>query len=616
MSTNQNTNKNNSNEPSFDEFLAYEELRMIFVIAIETQNFENIETRIAAWEKKYPLAEFQNPEIIRKIKTILNKDFLSRLLGDYLAAKLLHEQEKQKESYESLKKIISDAKKSKNYKSAQKEIRKWKDNLHANGFNLYSFNRLYRAKVCTLLLIPDKALKNQEQALYELKKLKENSNSMDSKAYFEAVSNWQNTYSIADFPDKLKKEINQITTIVFDSISQKRASENAISEIKDILASEDISQPANAIASVLSKYDYSHFDNDTTACIKALSLEALSIQEHILNNGFTNIDLSVLENYTPAEVAALTSLKDILNSTPNDTDRILNWIYVNRKISYSDFAKNKILEQFLSAGYKIPEQSSYAIPETNPSFNYNDCTKIDELRKKVILNYLGIISQGNKLSIESKDNLINAHTISTEEVSSKKNDTPIMFLEAFDTVVEEQQIEKETLYDEEGNLDIDNDQEDFIYNIFIEDIIDNPLATYSIQTIPNDNENEAPSEEVVSIEPKDFDSHESSLQTQNAENHEDNYSLKTVSKDQIEENNNEEVFEKQELPSQEANSQPQIPEENENTNLSIDDNENLEQAYELSTYFVVAVPILEQVLTQKKERSTKKIKTIDRTKDL
>ena len=126
MSTNQNTKKNN-NEPSFDEYLAYEELRMIFVIAIETQNFEILEARIAAWEKKYPLAEFQNPEIIRKIKTILNKDFLSRLLGDYMAAKILHEQEKQKKAYNDLKEIIDSAKKSKDYKrnNRKRTRKKW-----------------------------------------------------------------------------------------------------------------------------------------------------------------------------------------------------------------------------------------------------------------------------------------------------------------------------------------------------------------------------------------------------------------------------------------------------------------------------------------------------------
>ena len=140
MSTNQNTNKNNNQEPSFDEYLAYEELRMIFVIAIETQNIENLEARIAAWEKKYPLAEFKDPEIIRKIKAILNKDFLSRLLGDYMAAKILHEQEKQKELYDNLKQIIEKGKKSKDYKTASREIRKWKDTLHTSGFSLYDFD--------------------------------------------------------------------------------------------------------------------------------------------------------------------------------------------------------------------------------------------------------------------------------------------------------------------------------------------------------------------------------------------------------------------------------------------------------------------------------------------
>ncbi len=45
-----------------------------------------------------------------------------------------------------------------------------------------------------------------------------------------------------------------------------------------------------------------------------------------------------------------------------------------------------------------------------------------------------------------------------------------MFLEAFDNMLEEP--EEEKLYDEKG--------EEAIYNIFIEDIIDNPLATYSI----------------------------------------------------------------------------------------------------------------------------------------
>lgn len=561
MSTNQNTNKNSNQEPSFDEYRAYEELRMIFVIAIETQNFELLESRIAAWGKKYPLTEFQNPEIIRRIKAILNKDFLSRLLGDYLASKILHEQEKQKEAYDTLKEIVDKAKKTKDYKTAQREVRKWKDKLHTNGFSLYSFDRIYRAKICTLLLLPSKELKNQEQSTDELKKIKENGISMDSKAYFEAISNWQNTYSISDFPDKLKKELNQITIEVFDSISQKRNSENAIAEIQAVLSSKDKIHPVDAISSILSKYDYRRFDQDTISQIEKLSLEALSIQENVLGN----FDLSVFPTVSPAEAQALISLKDILNKTPNDTDKILNWIYINRKISYSEFARNEILGHFLSAGYKIPEQSSYAIPEIDPNLNYQDFAKIDDLRRTVILNYLGIISQGNKLSIEGKDNLADVHTISTEESLAKQTDTPVMFLEAFDTVVDQAEIDNEQLYDEKGDLNIDKEEE-AIYNIFIEDIMDNPLATYSIKSASVDKIEKDPSKEVTSPE---------------------------MSNEQNERT---------------------VTLENTGTTLENDDNKNLEQAYELSTYIVVASPILEQALSQKKERTPKKEKGIERIK--
>lgn len=576
MSTNQNTNKNNNNEPSFDEYLAYEELRMIFVIAIETQNFESLEPRIAAWEKKYPLAEFQNPEIIRKIKAILNKDFLSRLLGDYLATKVLHEQEKQKEAYDNLKQIIDKAKKTKDYKIAQREVRKWKDNLHSNGFSLYDFDRLYRARVCTLLLLPSKELKNQEQATDELKKIKENGSSMDSKTYFEAITNWQNTYSISEFPDKLKKEVNQITTEVFDSISQKRTSENAIAEIEAVLSSKDVSLPVNAISSILSKYDYKRFPQAAIETIEKLNMQAMSVQETILNNGISDIDLSVLPTISPTEAKALTSLRDILNKTPNDTDKILNWIYINRKIGYSESARNQILGQFLSAGYKIPEQASYSIPEIDANIAYTSSTKIDDLRKNVILNYLGIISQGRKLTIEGKDNLVDAHAISEEQSVIEDSPKPILFLEAFDTVVEQPEAEQEKQYDGDGEIIIEGDEEK-IYNIFAEDIIDNPLATYSISNEKTEKMEETPTEEITSLEQQPASEHEQEPEplSQNIVNMEN---------------------------------------DNENNNLSQNDNENLEQAYDFSTYVIVASPILTQSLAPKKERLRKREKNIERIK--
>ncbi len=551
MSNNQNTNQSNNTKPKFNEYRAYEELRMIFVIAIETQNFTNLESRISAWEKKYPLAEFTDTEIIRKIKTILNKDFLSRLIGDYLASKILHEKEKQKAAYDSLKDIIDNAKKTKNYKSAQKEIRKWKDTLHTNGLNLYSFDRFYRARVCTLLLLPSKKLENQEEATNELKRIKENGSSLNSQEYLEAISNWQNTYSISDFPDKLKKELNQITIEVFNSISQKRDSENAILEIENLLSANNTTLPADAIASILSKYDYKRFDPNTMSRIEQLTLKALSIQDSLSVSSIPDTNLTITASISPLESEALSSLKDILNTSPHDMDRILNWIYLNRKINYSEFARETIIKQFESVGYKIPTQNSYAIPDISTNFDYTNSNKVDDLRKDVILNYLGIISQGNTLSIKGKDNLLDAYSVSSIDTLTPKDTKPTMYLEAFDTVVEPEALpESEEISNENGNMD---NSEEIIYNIFIEDIMDDPLATYPI------------------ISPsKDNDKADSTS------------SFKTSSE----------------------------------SPLTSQDEENLEHAYELSSYSVVAIPILEQVLANTKELSKKDKIFIERIKDL
>lgn len=632
MSTNnQNTNTENKKEQHFDEYRAYEELRMIFVIAIETQDFSTLEARISAWESKYPLEEFTDPEIIRKIKAILNKEFLTQLIGDYMAAKILHEQEKQKELYDSLKTIIDTAKKTKNYKTAQKEIKKWKSSLSESGFTLYSFDRLYRARICTLLLIPSKELENQEQATDELKKLKENGTSMNSEDYFNAISDWQNKYSISDFPEKLQNELNEITTEVFDSISQKRTSENAISEIENILASEDIKLPANEIASILSKYDYSHFDDETTEKIQVLTAEALSIQETFLAEGLPGIDLSKMQEISPVEADALNSLANIIDKTPYNLDAILNWMYVNRKINYSEFARETIINEFTKVGYEIPIQESFAIPEVSPGLDYRNSTKLNGFRKDVIVNYLGLLSKGEKLTSLGKDKIIEAHTLSENDIKASiigdeviEASTPTMFFEAFDTIVEQPEEENEEKYNENGEIKMEQEEE-VIYNIFAEDIIEDPLVSYSLE-VPG-KESIEKTENGTELTPEGTSINEIETESAHGEATEtkikplqektDEFSLinEPVQEGLVKEKfktepvQNKPIKNEIELePVQEDIIEDNIP------LLNKQDEQNLEKACELSTYVVVASPILVESLSTKKERSRKMVKEIERIK--
>ena len=57
-----------------------------------------------------------------------------------MASKVLAEQKSQQNYYDSLKKIIEKANKNKDYKTAKKEVVRWKNDLHSNGLNIYDFN--------------------------------------------------------------------------------------------------------------------------------------------------------------------------------------------------------------------------------------------------------------------------------------------------------------------------------------------------------------------------------------------------------------------------------------------------------------------------------------------
>ena len=89
---------------------------------------------------------------------------------------------------------------------------------------------------------------------------------------------------------------------------------------------------------------------------------------------------------TSIQFRALSDLKDIFSRNSHDLEGLLNWIYVNRKISFTQFARDEIVKQFVSAGYKIPTQASYYIPEINTSLTFQNFSKIDEIRKGINLN--------------------------------------------------------------------------------------------------------------------------------------------------------------------------------------------------------------------------------------
>ena len=202
MSDNSNNNEKNQEFNDAKQYEAYIELCNIFRRAIETQDYSSLEPAIAIWKHKYKLDNlsdiekiFTNREVARKIKSILNRDYLSRLIGDYLASKVLAEQKSQQNHYDSLKKIIEKANKNKDYKTAKKEVVRWKNDLHSNGLNIYDFNKVYTRNILKMLLLPSQELKKQQEASESLKALVERSRGVRSEELYSEITSWQNKYS-------------------------------------------------------------------------------------------------------------------------------------------------------------------------------------------------------------------------------------------------------------------------------------------------------------------------------------------------------------------------------------------------------------------------------------
>ena len=580
---------NVENKPKFNEYAAYEELRMIFVIAIETQNFANLEAYISAWEKKYPLEDFIDTEIVRKIKAILSKDFLSRLIGDYLAAQVLHEQQKQKEAYQKLKDIIDSAKKNKDYSKAEKQISSWKDDLRSQDLSVASFNRYYKAKICTMLLIPSKELTKQAEATHDLKLIVDRVKDMNGENLSQEISQWQNKYTLDDFPTSLQKELNNLTSNLFESILVKTNQENALVELKEFLStSENIT--LDSIAKVLEKYDLSTFDDETTKEINLLSQQSI---DAFLNNTHSEFLLgaAIAPTY---ELDAVNTLKKLISNSPHDLDSLVNWIYTNRNINFSSFAKDEIIQLFYSANFKIPHQASYCMPEIRDSLSFKEFREIDSIRKNAIENYLGLLSQGEVVSSTDVQNLsrINSPKIDAEDIPKQYEAIPLQqaqkaipqtnesfsfVLPAFDNDdhKEDSQNQTNTNPAELVSVEIDKKTEVDIQNIITEnDLLQDPLTTY----VFNSKSSLESEKETVIEEPSPVEA-TTTIQ--------DNIHSIVIEDPSITipVMDNAEPEEELETPSQKI--------------LSPKDEENLEKINDNSTYIVVAIPILETVFENK-----------------
>lgn len=398
---------------------AYLELCYYIRTAIENGDFASLEPLIALWESKYPLDKFTDPEIIRKIKAILNKDYLSRLVGDYLASKVLHEQQKQKEFYDKLNSIITTAEKSKDYKTAKKEITAWKNDLHSYGFSIYDFNKRDLKNILDWISLPAQKLREHSAASKSLNELLNNSNKLDSKQLSEEIENWKGKHPLDSYSNKSRKDMEEILKSLEKLVSQKDTEESAIQKMQDYLSlsSEEKQSPAEEIPKLLAEFNFSDFSDEAKSKISDLSCEAMSLYSLNCVKDEPEITIESPNIILAYQQDALNELREIIKKDKNNYSDLFNWIYLYRKTAFSPEAIEEIKKSFIEdAGFDIPKKGKYSIPSFNT--NNKDLTNkdINTMRKKVVLSYLGI------LYMDGDHTLSNAEKDTISEIA----DTPVI----------------------------------------------------------------------------------------------------------------------------------------------------------------------------------------------
>lgn len=323
---------------------AYFELCQIIAEAMQYQDVELLDARIASWKTKYR-------KLLDRPSTSSKSDFKKRiefLLTQYYSSvtqyilnqlKLKEEKkvENQSRALRQLYKIIKDTN---DLNLLKKKVKKWEDKYPVDGFL-----RMYQKRI--ELYTREKNLKenafNQEEAFSNLVDITKKYATIDELK--EMIENWEKKYSIND-----KYSID-------DFIKHQ-------SEVKRFISDEFLQSIARDNPNITYKSE-------------------LDIAEKHQNKSFSDLSIQA------SSYAALVSI----SKSPNSVDEMFRWVYENRHIKFSD----KYKELILSATYldysptylnklKVPNMDM-----SKSSLSYDEYKNIEDIKRYAIISYFNLL---------------------------------------------------------------------------------------------------------------------------------------------------------------------------------------------------------------------------------
>lgn len=330
---------------------AYFELCQIIAEALELQDIDLLNSRIASWKTKYKKlldmpATNSRSDFKKRIEFLLNQYYSS--VTQYILNQLkLKEQQKVENQAKAMRKLYSIIKDTNDLDLLKKKVKEWEEKYPVSGFL-----KMYQKRI--ELYTREKNLREnafkQEEAFKDLVDLTKIHGTLDELK--SELSLWEEKYSINN-----KYSID-------DFIKHQ-------SEVKRFTSDEFLQSIAREEPSV---------DN--------ADKKEVDIVEEYNNKSFS--DLSVQAN-------AYTALLAISNS-PNSINEMFKWVYKNSNIKFND----KYKELILSATY-LNYSPKYLNKLTKPkldmsksSLSFDEYTHIDDIKKYAIISYFNLLLPPDK----------------------------------------------------------------------------------------------------------------------------------------------------------------------------------------------------------------------------
>ena len=334
--------KDNNEDLKKLEDEAYFELCQIIAEALEYQDVELLDARIAAWKTKYKKlldrpSTNSKSDFKKRIEYLLNQYYSS--VTQYILNQLkLHEVKKVEKQAKAMRELYRTIKDTNDYDLLTRKIKKWEEKYPIDGFLA-----MYQKRI--KMLTREKNIREnsfkQEEAFSDLVAVTKKTGTIDELKY--ELKRWEDKYSINDkftIDDFIKHE-TEVKRYTSDEFLQSIAREDT--------------KPENPNQMIV---DYT-------------------------DKGFSDMAL---------QANAYATL-DTIAKSPNNVNEVFRWVYQNRNIKFNDKYKELILNTTYlnySPTYlnKLPKPK---LDMANSALSFEEYQNIDDIKRYAIISYFNLL---------------------------------------------------------------------------------------------------------------------------------------------------------------------------------------------------------------------------------